>query len=858
MFRLIKVCVIAISFMMISTLTVQAEPLYDFTLLIYMNGSDLETDYQAATDDLLEMIEGRVGDHVAVIIETGGTNQWFTSSQGLPAVSGKVNQRWQLTDDSMTFLGSVGTRNMGDPETLSNFLDYGMSHYASDQYGLVMWNHGAGAIYGYGADEKFDYDTLTLPEMQAAFEDNYTHNQQRFDFIGFDACLMASLETAHVLAPYASYLIGSEELEPGHGWAYGSLLDYLSSDVDPNSLTVGETVIEAFKAHSIELGTSDAITMSLIDLSKIEAVAKAVDQLTERVLLDLEVAGMEASLLKARLASESYGEGNSASDIPDSDMVDLVDYATSLNEFYPYQAESLVLAVYDAVILHINSDYKPKARGLSMYVPAKDKETMLSAAAVMEDIGMSHNHVAFIDEINRIINSDHKAVDYEDAVTDVSGDNETMVTLENNSIEGNDQFYYFQVNKEDLASISEINTIMGRLDDGGDIQYLARDVVDDEAIMDDGTIVGETLEYWVQVNGISVAMYYESHSDHGVINYYIPILLNGQEADLIVLISQTYPTGKILGARRLNSDNENVYNRSLMTLDENDVIEFVYEFDAYNILRDDYRYDGWYVVDEIYVGNGLTLGWIPLSSGDYAYAFEIIDIYGNTYQTDWITYTQEETSLTEDRVDDAIWDNFEVNVSEEDSQFPWLVEGVQLPSEWAIPYINTAYNNGLTTGKTLQDFHVNINREAFCELVVKLYENAIGRPVAVASPVVFTDTNNLSVAKAYELGIVGGYGDGRFGPEDDITREQLIAMFYRALVRLDNYYGTLNHPELTYKDVDLIASWALKPTISLVDYGIIDGVGDNRLAPKNKATVEQALKLVNSLYEFYLTNQPKG
>lgn len=855
---LVKVCVTSMCLMMLLTTKVEAEDLYDFTLLIYMNGSDLESDYQAATDDLLEMLEGTISDKVAVVIETGGTDRWFTANAGLPSISGKVNQRWQMTDDGLVFLESIGSHNIGEADTLRDFLDYGMAQFTSDQYGLVMWNHGAGAVYGYGADEKYHYDTLTLPEMQQAFKENYQVHQEKFDFVGFDACLMASLETSHVLAPYADYLIGSEALEPGHGWSYGSVLDYLSSEEDPKTITLGERVIEAFEDHSEALGTSDAITMSMIDLSKIEGINKALDQLTLRVLSDLGSQEMAASILKARLASESYGEGNSASDIPDSDMVDLVDYATALNDYYPYQAENVVLAVYDAVVTHINSDYKPMAQGLSLYVPARDKETMAIGAEIMSAIGMSQAHVSFIEAIHQLINGDHETVDYDTSISEASDAAGPLESWDNNSIEGNDQYYYFQVAQEDMSLISEVKTLMGRLDEGGDIQYLARDLVEDEAILDDGTIIGETLAYWVQVKGISVAMYYESSSDKGVMTYYIPIILNGDEADLIVLMSPTYPTGKILGARKLNQDNENVYNRSLITLEARDVIEFVYEFDAYNIVRDDYSYDGWYIVDAIEVGQGLTLGWVPLTAGEYAYSFELTDIYGNNYQTDWITYAQADIPLTDPLVDGATGDDFEADLDQGETYYPWLLEGVLMPSEWAIPYVNTAYNNGLTTGKTLQDFHKDISREAFCELVVKLYENASGRPVAVASPVVFTDTTNLSVAKAYELGIVDGYGDGRFGPSDDITREQLIAMFYRALVRLDNYYGSLNHPNLTYSDADLLSQWAIKPAISLVDLGVIDGVGDNRLAPKDKATVEQALKLVNSLYEYYLSNQAKG
>jgi len=42
----------------------------------------------------------------------------------------------------------------------------------------------------------------------------------KFDFIGFDACLMATVETALTMSQYGDYLIASEETEPGVGWYY--------------------------------------------------------------------------------------------------------------------------------------------------------------------------------------------------------------------------------------------------------------------------------------------------------------------------------------------------------------------------------------------------------------------------------------------------------------------------------------------------------------------------------------------------------------------------------------------------------------------------------------------------------------
>ena len=174
-----------------------------------MNGSDLESLEALATDDLEEMVRSDISDRVAVVIETGGTRKW-TDSSLLPEIDAQKNQRWQMTDDGLILLEEISKTNMGDATTLSSFLDFGMTECPSDQYALMMWNHGNGSIVGFGSDEHFAYDSLLLSEMAAALETNYMKHGEKFDLISFDACLMGTLENAYVMAPYGDYLLSSE------------------------------------------------------------------------------------------------------------------------------------------------------------------------------------------------------------------------------------------------------------------------------------------------------------------------------------------------------------------------------------------------------------------------------------------------------------------------------------------------------------------------------------------------------------------------------------------------------------------------------------------------------------------------
>jgi len=79
----------------------------------------------------------------------------------------------------------------------------------------VFWDHGGGSLTGVCLDEQHG-GSLTLPEIDEALSKAGT----RMDVVGFDTCLMATLENAQMMARHADYLVASEETEPGGGWAW--------------------------------------------------------------------------------------------------------------------------------------------------------------------------------------------------------------------------------------------------------------------------------------------------------------------------------------------------------------------------------------------------------------------------------------------------------------------------------------------------------------------------------------------------------------------------------------------------------------------------------------------------------------
>ena len=99
---------------------------------------------------------------------------------------------------------------------------------------MVLWDHGGGPLKGVCYDETRDYEALSLKELDEGLEAGVkARGGIPYDIVGFDACLMGSLETAVMLSDDAKWLVASEEIEAGAGWDYSELLHAISRKHDP-------------------------------------------------------------------------------------------------------------------------------------------------------------------------------------------------------------------------------------------------------------------------------------------------------------------------------------------------------------------------------------------------------------------------------------------------------------------------------------------------------------------------------------------------------------------------------------------------------------------------------------------------
>ena len=343
------------------------QPISDYTVLVYVVGSDLESEYYLATEDLDEMIYGFPGDSINVIVETGGAPAEIDDYRYVDFTTVK---RHEIKNDIIE-ISDLGQQNMGDPKTLTDFLVWGTSSYPANNYALILWNHGSG-INGYGHDD-VSFDFLSLDEIDDALNSAKKLNDVHYEMIGFDACLMATIEVANIVKDYGNYLVASEEIEVGYGWKYDEIISSLNENPKQNGAELGKVIADSFFADTIEKSPPDMdlsrlTTLSVIDLTKIHSLNESINSLTSEIETNISKNDMPRFSVSLR-DTERYGVISKGED---SGHMDIKHFTENISEYLPQfksQSDRVQQAVDDSVIYKVNGAARTQANGLSIYMP---------------------------------------------------------------------------------------------------------------------------------------------------------------------------------------------------------------------------------------------------------------------------------------------------------------------------------------------------------------------------------------------------------------------------------------------------------------------------------------------------------
>lgn len=181
----------------------------------------------------------------------------------------------------------------------------------------------------------------------------------------------------------------------------------------------------------------------------------------------------------------------------------------------------------------------------------------------------------------------------------------------------------------------------------------------------------------------------------------------------------------------------------------------------------------------------------------------------------------------------------------ENIDFNEVVEFEFIASEWALEEIESAQKiNLIPENLAKENLTENITRAEFAAIAVKLYENlASDTDVIDAGECSFDDiVGNIyyeDILKASVLKITNGTSENAFSPNNEITREQMATMLTRAVLAAG--INTDTETELSFADSDEVSDYAKSAVCFMSENGIINGVGDNKFAPRATATREQAI-----------------
>ncbi len=343
----------------------------EWTIMIYLDGdNDLES---SAVDDFREMASVGSTDQVNILVELDritSEEDWDDSSSG----NWDTTKRFRITKGmrpvERSQIADLGEKNMGDPKTLVDFASWGVKTFPARRYALIFWDHGA-AWPGIASDDTSDGDIITLPELAGALKTIRSRTGvERFDLLGFDACLMSQIDVLQSVAPYGKVVIGSADLEPGEGWAWNSWLDDVTRKPDISPEAIAPVIVKTFNDFYRRQGET-SVTLSAFDMDKINAVQQHFETLSEAMIDDM--GDSYKAIGKARAYAAEYGEGDES-----IGAIDLGFFANSLvrqgaSPRISAAAQDLEQAIEDARIAQARGEDHPDATGVSVYFPRTRK-----------------------------------------------------------------------------------------------------------------------------------------------------------------------------------------------------------------------------------------------------------------------------------------------------------------------------------------------------------------------------------------------------------------------------------------------------------------------------------------------------
>lgn len=596
----------------------------DWTVLLYLCGTDLESGGGMASMNLDALKKVEASDSINFIVQTGGAEYWNTQEVD----AGKL-QRFLVNGGKITMVEELPLANMGDPETFGDFLAWGAQAYPAEKYMAVVWDHGGGPLYGAVSDELYG-SIMTVPELAMGIKEAGV----QFEIIGFDACLMASIEIADALEPYGKYLVASEETEPGLGWDYESLGQYLVENPECDGTELGKVICDSYvKMNSEEGGGAELLTLSVTDLEKVpvlvDAFGEAVLEMGNYVADTSEYRDMVQEMDRA----EKYYEGYNT--------VDLGDLMAKAESLSPESVKKVKDALTEAVIYTANGASRLYSNGLSvMYAPGLSNILCDRYAQICP----SPEYLAYLDAINYGWRAPDWVYEKTEKMTEPEWD-DYHVDIELSAKEEDEIELHITQGAD--AVIKVVYKIF-RFDTNESRAYCFGDAEEMTADWENGIFKENFDGKWAAIDGKYCYMH-EIDDQNEYILYNIPVLVDEMEYTLraAYLFGEDGEEGhyEIYGLWDQVNTQEGLPSRNTIPLEDGMEITFLFpetELSLGQALQ--YRAGDTIVYDSA----ATKMEEIQLKDGKYAMHYEITDVFNNKMISTPIIITCEDGDITKE------------------------------------------------------------------------------------------------------------------------------------------------------------------------------------------------------------------
>lgn len=628
-----------------STITSSASEGESWVFYWYLCGSDLESEYGCASLDLEELGNVTLPENVTVVFEAGGASTWYNDFDP------EVLTRGVYNSNGMQILEELPSANMGEPEVLADFLSYCNENFTADHRAIIFWNHGGGSVAGASFDEIYDFDSIKIPELIQAL--SATDTGSKYDLIGFDACLMATIDIADACDEFADYLVASEELEPGCGWSYDAFIEKLTENTSINGAGLGKIICDSYYEGCCDILQEDAATLSVIELSKIHELVKAYDSAGAEALIMAGISDDSSyfnEVARCAYSSENYGGNNDSEGY--TNMVDIGDFINNniKEDLLPASGKRVLSALDSAVIYKVNGPLRSDSCGLSCYYSydgSYEDFMDFSELNTSPAFGYYFDYMLSGEPSEEMYNYALQAApkEYleEDAISELSP--VTAVNsgeLEDFEIElGEDGFATLNLGKERADNLSGIYFQLAYFDDENNMAIFLGEDNDLDSDWENGIFKDNFRGVWGSIDGCLVYMELsDENADYQT--YAVPVLLNSEEYVLSVSYNYASKEYKILGAKK-EIDQNGKADKFLRQLQSGDVIEPIHYVMPDLENSDDIQTLS---VDKIIVNDDTKFEETKLGDGIYFFMFEMKDMRNQTYNSQIAMFNVENNEIT--------------------------------------------------------------------------------------------------------------------------------------------------------------------------------------------------------------------